>query len=132
MARKVKYTKNIRPIALPASSDQDYTGKYLITSGWGKTKILYDRYGDKLDEAGLSDVPKKTIVQAVEHNKYRCEAKGYSMCEHCGLASVICTYGKRRYNRTIVEDACSGDSGGEYLLLPRCSMLSWVKISSKS
>ena len=122
LAKKVKYTNNIRPIALPANSDQDYTGKYLITSGWGNTRVLLG-YDGKLTDGSSSDVPKKTIVKAIEHNKYRCEAKGYSnMCEHCGLASVICTYGKRRYNRTIVNDACRGDSGGEYLLLPCCSM----------
>jgi len=112
LAKKVKYTNNIRPIALPANSDQDYTGKYLITSGWGNTRILLG-YDGKLTDDFSSDVPKKTIVQAIEHNHYRCKAKGYSnMCEHCGLASVICTYGKRRYNRTIVNDACRGDSGG--------------------
>ena len=122
MARKVKYTYNIRPIALPANSDQDYTGKVLITSGWGNTKLLQG-YGDTLDMRGPSVVPKKTIVRAIEHNEYRCRANGYSfMCEHCGLATVICTYGTRRYNRTVVEDACTGDSGGEYLLLPCCSM----------
>ena len=122
MARNVKYTNNIQPIALPANSDQDYTGKYLITSGWGNTKVLQG-FGDKLVMDGPSDVPKKVIVRAIEHNEHRCRANGYSMmCKHCGQESVICTYAIRRYNRTVAQDACTGDSGGEYLLLPCCSM----------
>merc|ERR1712212_358917 len=111
LARKVKYTKNIRPIALPANSDQDYTGKFLFTSGWGNTKVLQG-YGDKLVMRGPSNVPKKVTVRAIVHNERRCFAKGYSMCEHCGRASVICTYGVGRYNRTVAQDACNGDSGG--------------------
>ena len=81
-------------------------------------------YDGELTDGYSSDVPKKVTVRAIEHNKYRCRANGfdYFMCGNCGLPSVICTYGTRRYNRTIVQDACSGDSGGEYLLLPCCSM----------
>ena len=125
LARKAKYTRNIQPIALPPYSDQDYTGQYLFTSGWGNTKVLLG-HDNKLTDGYSSDVPKQVIVRAVEHNEHRCRVQGYQMCEHCGLASVICTYGNRRYNRTVVQDACSGDSGGECLLLPFCSVKSWV------
>lgn len=49
------------------------------------------------------------------HDTNACRAEGYDvkdMCKHCGRKEVICTYGKQHFNKTIVEDACGGDSGG--------------------
>ena len=113
LTQPVRYTQQIQPIALPTISDLDYTDKLLITSGWGNTKMIRDWEG-KLKMGGASDVPKKVIVRAVVQDARRCMYQGYdSFCEHCGQEEVLCTYGIRRFNRTTMEDACTGDSGGE-------------------
>ena len=113
LSQKVKFTSYILPIALPSTSDQDYSGKFFYTSGWGNTEIFYK--GGRLAAKTLSNVPKKVFVQAVVHDTNACRAEGYDvkdMCKHCGRKEVICTYGKQHFNKTIVEDACGGDSGG--------------------
>ena len=116
MSRNVKYTLNIQPIALPAKSDQDYNGKSLFTAGWGYTKVLRTKTyrGNELTTDGASNVPKIITVQAVVHDANSCRLQGFveDMCKHCGLDVVLCTYGKERFNKTIMEDACRADSGG--------------------
>ena len=116
---------NIQPIALPAKSDQDYNGKSLLTAGWGYTKVLRKKTfrGNELKTDGASDVPKKVIVMAVVHDANSCRKQGFfpgveDMCKHCGLDVVLCTYGKKHFNKTIVEDACTADSGGMCPILP--------------
>ena len=120
MSRKVKYTANIQPIALPEKSDQDYNGKLLFTAGWGYTKVLMGKksyWGNRLNYDGMGNVPKKIIVKTLVHDANSCRKQGFfpgfeHFCEHCGLDVVLCTYGMKHFNRTIVEDACQGDSGG--------------------
>ena len=117
LAQKISLTKYIRPIALPATPDQDYSGMMLLTSGWGNTRIEKSSWDDSLMMRAPSDVPKKAILKAVVHNAMRCRNQGFeALCEHCGRSEVLCTYGKKHFNRTIVEDACTGDSGGTNLI----------------
>ena len=73
--------------------------------------------GNELATDGPSNVPKFVIVKAVVHDANSCRIQGFfpgfeDMCKHCGLDVVLCTYGKKHFNRTIVEDACNADSGG--------------------
>ena len=125
MSRQVEYTRNIQPIALPEKSDQDYNGQLLFTAGWGYTKVLMEKkrkWGNLLNYDGMSNVPKKITVKALVHDANSCRNQGFfpgfeHMCEHCGLDVVLCTYGTKHFNRTIVEDACQADSGGIYSIL---------------
>ena len=70
---------------------------------------------------GSSDVPKKVLVKGVAHDSEVCSNQGFkrSMCRHCEHEAILCTYGVKYYNATIVEDACNGDSGGIYFVLMR-------------
>ena len=97
----------------------------MLTAGWGYTKVLREKtpWGNELIPDVSSNVPKKVIVMAVVHDANSCKNQGFfpgaqDMCKHCGLDVVLCTYGKKHYNRTIVEDACGGDSGGICPILP--------------
>ena len=66
-----------------------------------------------------SDVPKKVMVKGVAHDSNVCKAHGFAsrMCLHCEHEAILCTYGVKRYNKTLMEDACTGDSGGMYSIL---------------
>ena len=100
--------------------DQDYTNMTLWTSGWGFTRVLKNLFKE-LQMDGSSDVPKKVLVKGVAHDSEVCSNQGFkrSMCRHCEHEAILCTYGVKYYNATIVEDACNGDSGGIYFVLMR-------------
>ena len=114
--QSVNYTKSIQPIALPAMPDQDYTNKQLWTSGWGNTRVSKGVEFDGIEKLMMSrssDVPKKVPVKGVAHDAEVCNNQGYQyLCRHCEYEAILCTYGINHFNQTIVEDACTGDSGG--------------------
>ena len=115
---KVEMTDFIHPILLPTKKDQDYEKELLYTSGWGTTKMLKDsEHG--IVSRGSSDVPKQAKVEVVPHDATACREKGFNpqYCNYCEHEATICTYGVKKFNRTVVEDACQGDSGGIFYLI---------------
>ena len=110
LAESVKYTAKIQPICLPTKSNQGLVRSHVYTSGWGATKLRLN--AESRSEGVInSNVPIKITVEVIDYKT--CE-NSYTLtgCKHCKQESVICTYGVNRFNSTVKEDACQGDSGG--------------------
>ena len=109
LKKSVIFTSHIQPACLPSLPNQDYSGRDVFTSGWGKTET-----------GSLSDVPKTVRLKVVSPktctSTYGETPDGKEICEkHCQKEFAICTYGQKKVTfegKDFVEDACGGDSGG--------------------
>ena len=109
LEKDVKFTSHIQPACLPSLPNQDYSGKDVFTTGWGRT-----------EKGSYSDVPKIVRLKAVSPNTctstYGETKLGKEICEkHCQKDVVLCTYGQKKVRakgKDWIEDACGGDSGG--------------------
>ena len=118
LAKEVEFTKYIKPIALPTEPDQEYITNtpMAFVSGWGNTRMLRT-FLNELDDDKSSDIPKRVTVKVVPHDEQICRKRGfYALCSHCAHEAIICTYGRDKFNSTLQEDACRGDSGGSCLI----------------
>ena len=109
--RDVEFTNIVQPICLPTAENFDYSNEKSFASGWGVTKVMKRK--NKLHYVGKSNVPKIAKLRVIPND--RCEGR-YDLCEYCSKPTILCTYGNN-YNKTVVVDACAGDSGGIRLTL---------------
>ena len=109
LARPVKISTHIQPICLPSIPDQEMSDMILYVSGWGDTKLR--KAGQYGESYGVSPVPKRTSVTVV--SEAECKRNHAAInCNECGYPGMICAYGTNKYNETVADDACIGDSGG--------------------
>ena len=102
----VEFTNSILPICLPTADNLDYSNKESFASGWGVTKIMKGM--NELYYVGQSDVPKIAKLRVIPND--RCEER-YDLFDYCAKPTIVCTYGNH-HNKTVIVDACAGDSGG--------------------
>ena len=107
----VKFTDSIRPVCLPTSDNQDYSSQETYASGWGFTKAMRGMTRHEIIYTAPSDVPKIAKLKVVIND--RCEEK-YDLCGFCAKPTMLCTYGNP-YNKSVIVDACQGDSGGRII-----------------
>ena len=105
----VKFTNEIQPICLPTTTDYAYSGKHVVVSGWGNTAMHLNATGSPFS-AKKSDVLKQTGLFVVNENTCR-----QSWKVNFNENTMICAYGAKHFNKTIVMDACQGDSGGNVI-----------------
>ena len=108
LAKKVQFTNKVQPICLPNVENKDISNTVTFVSGWGNTKLR--KSGNRIEDYGGSDIPKRS--QMIVITKRNCSAN-YRYCQHCQKSTMICATANRKYNVTINEDACRGDSGGK-------------------
>jgi secreted trypsin-like serine protease len=89
----IQSTGNIKPIALPTSTDDDYVGDILIASGFGLT-----------ESKTVSTVLKYTEVIGISNNKC---SETFNIIAN----TTLCTVGYPNSN----QSACIGDSGGQLI-----------------
>ena len=113
LAKDVQFTKEIQPICLPLVDNQDYLNAVTFVSGWGVTKVL-DVDGKK-EYKEMSDVPQRVMQITMSEDK--CNKLNMNECNYCGESTTLCAFGSKKFNETINEDSCGGDSGGNSLQL---------------
>jgi hypothetical protein len=102
----VEFTNSIQPICIPSANNLDYSNKESFASGWGVTKVMKGK--SKLRYEGASDVPKIAKLRVIPND--RCDEK-FTLCDYCAKPTIVCTYGNH-HNKSVIVDACQGDSGG--------------------
>ena len=112
LARNVKFTSHIQPICLPSKPDQEYSEMEMYVSGWGNTQMLKNQKGE-INGHVTSDVPKRAKLIGISARN--CRRRYKIDCDFCGKRTMLCAYGAKQYNRTINEDSCGGDSGGNII-----------------
>ena len=108
LGNPVLFSSHIQPICLPSLPDQDMTRQIFYVSGWGYTKL-----GKSSNPYAYSRGPKRVGMISISEEECN-KNHGIIQCYECGLPSIICAFGARRFNETINEDACQGDSGGKH------------------
>ena len=115
LTRSVKLSHRVQPICTPSMSTaygENNEGGVIYVSGWGSTSLIDTPDGIK--GARSSDVPKRvrlTLTSKRQCNRYR---NGMN-CDYCAKKSMLCGYGTRLFNSTVIEDSCAGDSGGKLI-----------------
>ena len=113
LGKEVRFTQHVQPICLPPLPDQTHSNfKVAWVSGWGYTKVNLNKgiveYGE------LSDVPKRVPMLTI--NAKTCRGNSLRInCKFCETSTMICAYGKEKFNSSINVDSCMGDSGGNEL-----------------
>ena len=108
----VQFTTQIQPVCLPSKPDQDYSNKIATASGWGNTEVEKNDSTGIHTYQGISDVPKHVKLQVVSEETCQ-QNYNNKMCRHCRKSTMVCAYGIEKFNETVVDDACVGDSGGK-------------------
>jgi len=112
LARSVRLSHRVQPICMPSMSSsygENNEGGVIYVSGWGTTSLIDTP--DGIQGARSSDVPKRVRLNLT--SKRQCNRKRVGMnCGYCAKESMLCAYGTRLFNSTIIEDSCAGDSGG--------------------
>ena len=112
LSKTIKLENHVLPVCLPSSDSharESNTKGYPHTSGWGNTKLIEDEDG-KIKGVSLSDVPKRVELSLTSENE--CDLKDMRMCDYCSRDAMLCAYGIKHFNTSVVEDSCGGDSGG--------------------
>ena len=113
LARSLQLTYHVFPVCLPTKPNQDYSEKAMYVSGWGYTQILRNPATGVVDQWTSSNVPKRVKIIGVSGRN--CRRRYRAGCHHCKKRTMICGIGSKRYNTTINEDSCGGDSGGKII-----------------
>ena len=101
--------RQIQPICLPSYSNTNYNNINAFVSGWGTTQIL--KYTDgKAYYTEASDVLKNLKLVVDSEEKCRLVIQDFDP------RTMICAHSDVMFNKTIANDACSGDSGGKLYL----------------
>ena len=114
LARSVRLSHRVQPICTPSplsSYGENNERGVIYVSGWGSTSLIDTPDGIKGTRS--SDVPKRvrlTLTSKRQCNRFR---NGMN-CDYCAKKSMLCGYGTRLFNSTIIEDSCAGDSGGKF------------------
>ena len=117
LSKTIKFKNHVLPACLPSSgphSRESNTKSYPYASGWGSTKLIEDADGEVVGVSS-SNVPKRVQLSLTSENQ--CNLKKNRMnCDYCDRDEMLCAYGLRLFNTTVMEDSCGGDSGGNILL----------------
>ena len=118
LSKTVKFANHVLPACLPPSGPharESNTKGYPYASGWGTTKLIEDADGEVVGVSS-SNVPKR--VQLSLTSEDQCSLKKNRMnCDYCDRDEMLCAYGLRLFNTTVMEDSCGGDSGGNILII---------------
>ena len=115
LAHSVRLSHRVQPIctpSMPTSYGENNEKGVIYVSGWGSTSLIDTP--DGIQGARSSDVPKRvrlTLTSKRQCNRYR---NGMN-CDYCNKKSMLCGYGTKLFNSTIIEDSCAGDSGGKFI-----------------
>ena len=116
LSKTIKFANHVLPACLPSSSPharESNTKGYPYVSGWGTTKLIED--DGEVVGVTSSGVPKR--VQLSLTTEDQCSLKKNRMnCDYCDRNEMLCAYGLRLFNTTVMEDSCGGDSGGNILI----------------
>ena len=112
LSKKVKLSHKIQPICLPSFGSfrqENNTDGFPYVSGWGSTKLINTTNG--IMSWASSDVPKRVQLSLITESQCR-RSMNQLNCKYCDKDSMLCAYGLNKYNATVMEDSCQGDSGG--------------------
>ena len=114
LSKNVKFSNHVLPACLPSlgpsSRESNKRGFSVFVSGWGTTKLGYDSKGEVV---GMSSSPVPKRVQLGLTTENQCALKKQPInCDYCDREYMLCGYGIKHFNKTVIEDSCGGDSGG--------------------
>ena len=118
LSKNVKFSNHVLPACLPSSGpssrESNKKGSSVFVSGWGTTKLGYDDEGNVV---GMSSSPVPKQVQLELTTEKKCALKQQPInCDYCDREYMLCGYGIKHFNATVIEDSCGGDSGGNIKL----------------
>ena len=116
LSKSIKFANHVLPACLPSSGPHARESNkkgYPYASGWGTTKLI--ELGVEVVGVSSSNVPKRVQLSLTSENQ--CNLKKNRMnCDYCDRDEMLCAYGLRLFNTTVMEDSCGGDSGGNILI----------------